>query len=286
MSRVKPLYAAAKKGDVERVVDLIQQGKDLNVKCERFERTPLMIAINKIDGTNDCQKVAKKLIEAKAEVDLKDKNGLTALMYAACIGDLEIVKMLCDRGANPDLQNKKGWTAAMFAAQMRHEEVLEYFNSKTYNRDLKNQVGLTVVDIILKQALFKAAREDNLNNVKIYLNYNIDINATDHKTGKTALHYAAESGSDKVVEYLLEQKNIDLSKKDYNKKTALSYASENNCMDCIKRIIDALDKNSGIFDKGNNALEIKEPPSKRHRTKTKRGPNREGSSSRSEGPSI
>ena len=54
-------------------------------------------------------------------VDIRDKDGCTALMFAARyskIGSTEnTVQMLIEAGANLDLQDKDGWTALMFASR-------------------------------------------------------------------------------------------------------------------------------------------------------------------------
>ena len=55
-----------------------------------------------------------------------DKNGRTALMYAAYYGHYEhvgVAKILIAAGANVNATDKNGFTALRFAAQLRHAEV-------------------------------------------------------------------------------------------------------------------------------------------------------------------
>ena len=55
--------------------------------------------------------VAKALIEANADLDLKSKEGSTALLIASFFAHPEIVEALLDAGADPNIRNNDGATA-------------------------------------------------------------------------------------------------------------------------------------------------------------------------------
>lgn len=59
--------------------------------------------------------VAKLLIDAKADVNAKDKDQTNSLMAAAARGHTDIVELLLKSGANVNEQNVDGHTALMFA---------------------------------------------------------------------------------------------------------------------------------------------------------------------------
>lgn len=59
--------------------------------------------------------VAKALIEAKADINAKDKDKTNSLMAAAARGHTDIVELLIKSGANVNEQNVDGHTALMFA---------------------------------------------------------------------------------------------------------------------------------------------------------------------------
>merc|ERR1712096_118042 len=61
-------------------------------------------------------KALHSLYKAGANKDLKDNDGLTALMYAAMQGSTKALRSLCKAGANKDLKDNKGRTALMYAA--------------------------------------------------------------------------------------------------------------------------------------------------------------------------
>ncbi|GAC71329.1 hypothetical protein PANT_2d00058 [Moesziomyces antarcticus T-34] len=70
--------------------------------------------------------------------------------------------------------------------------------------------------------LHLAVRCADFNIISFLLNYKtIDINATESQHGNTALHIAAASGRDDVVQLLLEQHDIDDSKRNNDNRDAL-----------------------------------------------------------------
>jgi uncharacterized protein len=50
--------------------------------------------------------IAEQLITAGADPDLQDKDGTSALIFAASIGRSETTKLLIALGANPNLKDK------------------------------------------------------------------------------------------------------------------------------------------------------------------------------------
>jgi ankyrin repeat protein len=51
--------------------------------------------------------VVQALIEKKANVDVQDNDGWSALMIASRTGHIEVVRSLIYAGAIPDLKNKE-----------------------------------------------------------------------------------------------------------------------------------------------------------------------------------
>ena len=65
-----------------------------------------------------------ELVAAGADKDAANTHGSTALLLAAQIGHLEVVRLLLEAGADKDAANKKGLTALRVAAQNGHWEVV------------------------------------------------------------------------------------------------------------------------------------------------------------------
>jgi hypothetical protein len=122
------LNAAIKKGDTEKVKELLASGTNPNEK--RGQKTPLMIAAH----TANAEAVAL-LLDKGAELEARDSLGNTALMLAAggwgykgkekkekC---LEVVKTLLERGADPNACGKRGQTAMRYALGAANRSVME-----------------------------------------------------------------------------------------------------------------------------------------------------------------
>ncbi|KAG5456994.1 MAG: ankyrin repeat-containing domain protein, partial [Olpidium bornovanus] len=60
------------------------------------------------------------LKDGSASVDARDKNGATALMYAARDGHVQVVEALLFHGALPDATDDNGWTAIQYGQMYRH----------------------------------------------------------------------------------------------------------------------------------------------------------------------
>lgn len=124
------LMAAAGAGSARAVRLLLDAGADVNARERVQEQTALMWAA--IDGHSA---VVRTLLDAGADVNAvarptrlahEDGNGgriwpdfptggLTALMFAARQGHLDVARLLADRGAALDVANPDGLTAMMMA---------------------------------------------------------------------------------------------------------------------------------------------------------------------------
>lgn len=85
-----------KNGDLEQVKDIVDN-KKLNVNEEIDGRPPILYAADY--GQKD---VIEYLIAAGADVNLKDKHGITAILAAIWEGHKECVRLLLDKGARID----------------------------------------------------------------------------------------------------------------------------------------------------------------------------------------
>ena len=82
-------------------------------------------------------------IEAGADVNARDKRGLTALMHAADRGFTLIVELLLNAGADPDMRAVEGPTALFMAVAKEHVEIVELLLESGADASIRGQKGLT-----------------------------------------------------------------------------------------------------------------------------------------------
>lgn len=152
-------------------------------------RTPLVWAIE--EGLTS---IATALLENKAaDVDVKDRDNWTPLMWASEKGNLEVVKLLLNGGANVRSKDKDGWTSFLAASQEGHIEVVKLLLEKGSNVNEKDKDNYT--------PLMAAACFGHEPVVKLLLEKGADINAKDN-SGRTALKIASKNGHTQIVELL------------------------------------------------------------------------------------
>src|SRR5208283_2405562 len=102
-------------------------------------------------------------------LDLKDKNGDTALMLAAWNDHKDIVNLLIKAGADLNLKNNFGDTALIWATTYNQKDIAELLINEGANINLKDINGDTALilasfnkDII--ELLIKAGADVNLKN--------------------------------------------------------------------------------------------------------------------------
>ena len=174
---------------------------------------------------------ALRLLEHKADVDAKDKNGETALHWAARNGHEAAVRLLLDHKADVDAKNNDRETALYWAARKGHEVVLKLLVDHKTDVDVKEiSYGRT--------ALCWAAGNGRKAVVKLLLEAKLDVDVK-NSYGWTALYRAAENGHEAVVKLLLEAKADANVKETSYGKTALYMAVENRHEAVVKLLLEA-----------------------------------------------
>ncbi|KAL3088564.1 hypothetical protein niasHT_023182 [Heterodera trifolii] len=71
-------------------------------------------------------------------VNVPNKHGWTALMYAAQGGNVDICQLLLQHGARLDVKNGQGQDAYELAKNWGHKRVMDLIKAKTYLRQSNN----------------------------------------------------------------------------------------------------------------------------------------------------
>lgn len=99
------LQTAVMSGNLEVVKQHIAAGTDLNKKDQMSGSTPLIAA-----ATFDQKEIAKALIDAGADLSIKNNDGATPLHVAAFFCRVEIAQALLDANADKNVKNNFGAT--------------------------------------------------------------------------------------------------------------------------------------------------------------------------------
>jgi len=130
----KKLINASMYGKQEVVKLLIEVGADINAKDSDGD-TVLMYASQKDYYIN----VVKLLIKAGADVNAKNNFEETALMWASKNDNKEIVKLLIEAGADVNAKNKFKNTALMLASINNHLNIVKLLIKAGANINNKNK---------------------------------------------------------------------------------------------------------------------------------------------------
>ena len=114
------LVEALKANNVEAACVLVAAQADIHY-VDSYGRTVLMYAI--CDGEKEVEFI-KTLLSENASTNSVDKEGLTAVMFAASWGNAEIVTALVSADADANVMDNKGRTALSFAMKGGKTEVV------------------------------------------------------------------------------------------------------------------------------------------------------------------
>ncbi|MCR5188599.1 MAG: ankyrin repeat domain-containing protein [Treponema sp.] len=181
-------------------------------------RTLLMKAAK---AGNDWQ--IRTLLNSGAKVNLKDKDGWTALMYAVRYQEsLNTVNLLLDAGADIKVLNKFNSSALSLAACYNNNPEILKKLLKAYTPSDKEVLR----SFILLLTENHSTEYTQISKINTFIEANVPIN--NFYNGKTPLMYSCEFGnSTKVIKLLLDN-NAVTGLRSTEGKTAYEYASENN----------------------------------------------------------
>jgi len=184
------LISAAKRGNLKRVRELLEQCADINQATEHGT-TALMKA-----SLKGHVEVVKVLLESGAAVDQAKKSGTTALMKASRKGHVEVVKVLLENGANVDRLKKDRATRVRL---MLRDDLPNLSGGVESNPNFFNQA-----ESYCSTALIFASRKGHSEVVKLLLTYK----AKPHlqmSNGLTALIAASRKSYVEIARLLLNK---------------------------------------------------------------------------------
>ncbi|KAL6789680.1 ankyrin repeat-containing domain protein [Trichoderma sp. SZMC 28012] len=185
------------------------KGADVN-KGDIDGRTALIYAV-----WNGHLSIVKRLLKARALVDMVDTIGGTPISYALCYGQEDIATKLM-RGAQPDSIDEIRHELLLSAVKHGHHPVVKRLLDSGADPGATDDEGISLVVLATKQGKTSI--------VELLIERGADIN-NGGRDGETPLMLAIDQGETNVIELLIE-KGADVNKSDCNGKTPLVLAIE------------------------------------------------------------
>jgi ankyrin repeat protein len=133
------------RGSLEQIELAIVNGANVNARTEEDERTPLMLAMM---DTRFAPELIEALINAGADVHLRDETGGTPLMYAAGNNpNTEMITVLVKAGADVNVNDDNGYTPLILAAYNNtNPEMITILLELGADPKMKNRYGMTAIE--------------------------------------------------------------------------------------------------------------------------------------------
>lgn len=189
------LIQAVENNDIEKVQEILQDASYPINETNNKGETPLLVATHK-----NYIEVAKRLIDAGADINQQDHIQDSAYLYAGAQGKTEILTYMLEHAEpNQKVVNRYGGNALIPAAEKGHlDNVKLLLQDGRADIDHQNKFGYTAlieaVALTDGSVLYQQI-------VQELLAYNANRELRDN-WGKTALDYAKEMGYTKMIAML------------------------------------------------------------------------------------
>ena len=164
---------------------------------------------------NDCEALALRLLDNRASLEARDREGNRALARAARAGRVAMVRLFLEKGAEIDARNIAGSTALYLAAEKDRGQAIAVLLAAGANLNLAGRSD--------ERPLAAAAYNGAETAVEALLARGAQVDATD-ATGKTALAYASATGWAKIAQRLITA-GADVNRRQGHGTTVLGWAA-------------------------------------------------------------
>jgi len=171
----------------------------------------------------------RKLLDAGADVNAPQVDGMTALHWAVYNDDVATARLLVRAGAKVNAANRYGVPPLSLACTNGNADLVKLLLEAGADANATLPGGETV--------LMTAARAGNVDAVKSLLARNADPNARE-ESGQTALMWAAVEGHPAVVRALIDR-GADVRAKVASGFTPLFFAAREGHIDVVRALLEA-----------------------------------------------
>lgn len=219
------LFSSSREGNFKKVVEALGNHAHINARTSRGQ-TPLMLAAASYGKTS--LDTVRFLIETNSDLEAKDNNGWTPLLYACRNTQIEAANILIERGSSVKARSHDGMTACMLSAMDGGDRLVMDLVAKSAPIDKKDDRGWTL--------LFVACSDGRLELVKWLLKKGANVKDRS-KENQTVMMVCVNSGNPKIADKLLKkQANLDSQTNDGD--TALLIAIQKHQEEFAKWLVE------------------------------------------------
>jgi ankyrin repeat protein len=183
-----------------------------------------------------------------ADVNRREVDGSTPLQWAVYDGNVAEVRRLLKAGADVSIANNYGATPMGLAAEVGNAEIIKLLLDAGANADSPNPEGQTALMAVARTGIVEAAEP--------LIKRGAKVDAREHWGGQTALMWASARRHPQMMQFLIS-KGADVNARsihrDYQRHvtaegrpknldsggfTPLLYAARENCLACVKVLLD------------------------------------------------
>lgn len=161
---------------------LIDNGADVNQRYDNYShrKSILHFACGK-----DHILCVKTLLRNGASINIKDKWGMTPLMYCLCTENNDIAKLLISRDKTTlEAQDMHGRSSLHIAVENGHEEIISLLLESGCDVNIQNVNGLTPLMYLVASKRIDCSTKLT----KLLLESEADVNMPSFRDRRTALH--------------------------------------------------------------------------------------------------
>jgi len=170
------------------------------------------------------------LLKTHADVNAPQRDGATALHWAAYLEDAETTGLLIQAGARVDTPNNYGVTPLALACSNGNARVIDRLLRAGADPNRAVRAGET--------PLMLAARTGHADAVDALLRAGAAIDAKESWNGQTALMWAAAAGHTAVVQTLVDHR-ADIHARSNSGATALLFAARHGELSAVRALVSA-----------------------------------------------
>lgn len=186
-----PVFYASFLDLTQVTLKLIAEYPDHLDEMSFMRETALSYACRNMNDT-----IAQALIQAGADIGVKNYTGATPLHWAADKGSLSLARLLLESGAESTAPDHKHSTPLHFAAYGGHVSIAELL--------LQYGAAIEAQDYHGATPFYQAAVRGNLDVMKLLIRKGVAIETITDRHGQTPLHVAAVNGQAESAKLLLD----------------------------------------------------------------------------------